>query len=562
MRRFAPRALLTAVFALSAACASGGTAGVALDDEAGGRYQVLVPDLVATGGATPDVAGEVTESLRALMATMATHTAYSERALNQAMEAYDITELSEVTARQLAQQVDAELVMWGALASGGSGLEADVTFVDVRSGDEIVLEDVSAATPDALAQAIFSQFQTSVQGIAQAAYCNDYLASQNFEQALTTCEAALAIVPRSTTALYGKATALLNLDRIEEALASYDELLEVDPTHEDALLGAGLAASQLERPDAMNYYTRYLEINPGNVQVRMTIANDIAQTGDYVSAYRVLETAIAENQDNVDFQKYLFSIATAAGNRAQEEGDQATANEIFATALNAYEIGFADATEIDASVLRNVVAVYNSLGRTDEALQAAQEATTRFPDDAGIWSQYATVLQDSERYAEAAEALTRVIEIDPQYADAYIRRAVAYMEAGQQQAALADLDRAAASGDRENVAQVIFGMGGQALERNAFGEAAELLSMAHDYAEGEQRSNISFYWGYALYKQGEAIAKANTQGNVGDARRALALFQRALPLVSASNNADAAQVADAARQYIANQEAIIAAGTE
>ncbi|HET7276063.1 MAG TPA: tetratricopeptide repeat protein [Longimicrobiaceae bacterium] len=561
MRSYVPRALLTAAIAVTAAACAAAGAGSDLGGEAGGRYQVLVPDLVATG-ATQDAADQTSEALRRLMTTMATHTSVSERALNQAMEQYEIEQLSEITARQLAQQVNVELVMWGTLASAGSGLQADVKFVDVRSGDEIVLEDVSGATPEALAQAIFTQFEQSVEGIRQAAFCNDYLSSQQFERALETCEAALAIVPRSTTALYGKATALLELDRGEEALAVYDELLEIDPAHENALLGAGLAASQLGRENAMDYYTRFLEINPGNVQVRMTIANDIAQTGDYISAFRVLETAIAENQDNVEFQQYLFSIATAAGNRAQELEDEAQAQELFQAALAAYEIGYADATNLDASTLRNVIAVNNALGRTEQAIQVAQQATMQFDTVASIWSQYATVLQDSERYAEAAEALTRVIELDPDYTDAYVRRALAYMESGQTQAARADLDVAASKGNRANVATIFFSMGGEALSSNNFAEAAELLSTAHSYAEGDRKSEISFYWGYALYKQGESIAKANVQGNVADARRALALFERALPLVNASNNPQAATVADAARQYIANQQAIISAGGE
>ena len=222
MRRFAPRALLTAVFALSAACASGGTAGSALNNIAGGRYQVLTPDLTATGGVTPKVAGEVSETLRGLMATMATHTALSEQALFQAMEAYEVTELSEVTARQLAQQIKAEGVMWGTLGSGGAGLEADVTYIDVRTGDEIPLEGISAATPDALAQAIFVRFEESIEGIRQASFCSDNLAIQQFDRALETCNAALAIVPSSATALYGKATALLKLERTEEALDTYN----------------------------------------------------------------------------------------------------------------------------------------------------------------------------------------------------------------------------------------------------------------------------------------------------------------------------------------------------
>src|SRR5690606_9233704 len=104
-------------------------------------------------------------------------------------------------------------------------------------------------------------------------FCNDYLSSSQYDRALTTCESALEVVPNSTAALYGKATALLNLERPEEALETYERLLELDNTHQDALLGAGLAASQLERTDdALEFYNRYLELNPGNVQVRQVVA--------------------------------------------------------------------------------------------------------------------------------------------------------------------------------------------------------------------------------------------------------------------------------------------------
>src|SRR5690606_699044 len=132
------------------------------------------------------------------------------------------------------------------------------------------------------------------------------------------CESALEVVPNSTAALYGKATALLRLERPEEALTTYEQLLAVDANHQDALLGAGLAASQLEQSDeAFGFYSRYLELNPGNVAVRMTVASRIANTGDVVSAYRVLEPAIdaEENRNNPEFQRYLFSLATAAGQR-------------------------------------------------------------------------------------------------------------------------------------------------------------------------------------------------------------------------------------------------------
>jgi tetratricopeptide (TPR) repeat protein len=558
MRRMVPRAFLTAALvATVAGCASGGGGGVGLGGDTGGRYLVLIPDLQGPSG------DRVAAELRTLVTGMATHAAISQGAVREKMAEYDIETLDEISARQLAQVIEAQLVSWGTVQQTGAGLQADVKFVDSRSGDEIALEAVEGASAPELAGAIFSAFQESVEGIRQASFCNDYLSSSQYDQALETCERALAIVPGSTSALYGKATALLYLEREAEALEFYDRLLEIDATHQDALLGAGLAASRLDDSDqAMVYYNRYLEVNPGNVQVRMAVTNDIAQTGDYLSAFRVLETAIAENEADTDFQRYLFSIATAAGQGAMEAGDSATAREVFASALSAYQKGFAEGEAPDASQVRQAIAVNTALGRTEDAIRIAREGTQQFPDDAAVWSQLATTLAGAGQHAEAIAALDRVIAIDPAYENAYIRRAQAKLQTGQRQQAIADLRLAARDGDSQTVATVLYGLGAQAIQASNWPDAATTLQTAHEFASGTLRSDIAFYWGYAVYKQGEAIARANGQGDAGQARRALEFFQTAVPILQGSQHAQAAEVLGGARQYIDNQEAIIQASQQ
>ncbi|MEX2583935.1 MAG: tetratricopeptide repeat protein [Gemmatimonadota bacterium] len=553
MRRFVPRALLAATVAVSAAACSAPGAGVALGGDVGGRYLVMIPALEGPSGA------EVANELRALVTQMPTHAAILDSEVRGAMGQYDLDELNEITARQLAQQINAQLVSWGTVSSGGAGLQADMLFIDTRSGDQIAIEDVTGATPVELAAAIFGEFSGSVEGIRQAAFCNDYLSSNQYERALETCNDALAIVPGSTSALYGKATALLNIEgRGAEALTTYEQLLEIDPTHQDALLGAGLAASRLDRrTEAMSFYNRYMEINPGNVDVRMTLASDIANTGDYISAFRLLEPAIEDAQDDADFQTYLFSIATAAGQRAQEQGDSTAAIPIFNAALRAFEAGYPDGAELSASALRQAMAVNNALGRTDEAIRLAQEATRRFPDDAQAWSQYAQVLARADRHADAVEALTRLEAVNPDYENLYIRRAQAHLALNQRQQALADLDRAAAAGDPNTVAQVLLSTASPALQAQNWADAITLLEPAYRYASGQQRSDIAYYWGAALFQLGNAIARANTQGTTAEAQRALEYFRPALARVQESNHAQAGAVRQAATDYIANQEAII-----
>jgi len=554
MRRFVPRALLMAtVAAMTAACAAAGGAGVALGGDTGGRYLVMIPALEGPGG------DRVANELRTLVAEMPTHVSIADREVQAKMREFDLTQLDEITARQLAQQIRAELVSWGSLREGGEGLIADMKFIDTRSGDQIDVTGVTGATPQDLAAVIFESFSQSVEGIRQAAFCNDYLGSSQFERALETCDAAIAIVPNSTSAQYGRATALLNLDRTEDALRQYDALLRVDPVHQEGLLGAGFAASRLERQqEAMRYYNRYLEVNPGNVQVRMTVANDIAQTGDYVSAFRVLETAIEENKDDGDFQRYLFAIATAAGQRAQERADSAEARQIFGTALTAYQAAYSNGDELDASAMRQAIAVNNALGRTDDAIRLAREGSERFGDDQQMWSQYATVLSQAGRHADAVQALTRLLQLNPQHETAHIRRAQAYIATGQRQPALADL-RAAAERDPQNASQVILGLGGQAITAGNFSEAVDILRPALEFAPAAQRGQISFFIGFSLFRQAEAIARANTQGTAGDAERAIALFRQVPQHVQGSGHTDAQTVLNATQQYMENQEAILRA---
>jgi tetratricopeptide (TPR) repeat protein len=534
----------------------------------------MVPNLQVEGAASASDAQRVANQLRRLIGGMATHTSVDPKVIESAQKQYGVAQLDTIMARQLAQQIGAQNVLYGILGQGGAGLTADVQFIDVASGDVIRVDDVSAPDANQLAQAIFTQVEQKIEGIRQASFCNDYLSSSQFDRALETCNAALAVVPTSSAALYGKATALLSLERHQEALDVYEDLLEIDDTNQDGLLGAGLAASHLNQSaEALAFYNRYLELNPGNVQVRMTVASRIAEAGDYVSAFKVLEPAITaeENRNNPEFQRYLFSLATAAGQAAStaaraEGGSDAAATAAgrpyFETALRAFEQAFAsDSVKPDVGQLRQAIAVHTELGNTTEALRIAEQATVQHDTVAAVWSQYASALDAADRPAEVARALTRVIELDADFENAYIRRGMAYLEAGQRQQGLADLQQAAQRGNQEQVALVLFKQGTDALNAQRFAEAEGLLETAARYAAADVRSQIVFFQGLALYRQGETVAKANGQGAVAPARRALEFFQRAQPLVQAGSNPQKAAVLSAIEQYVANQEAIIRAGS-
>jgi tetratricopeptide (TPR) repeat protein len=565
MRLLFPRALAAAAVTLAVtACAGGaGPASGPAGAEEGGRYRVLVPGFAVQGVSQRD-ADLFANTLRGQIETMATHRSVPERETRALLTRHDPATLPlDVFARQVAPQVNARVIVLGDVQPGGAGLEARTRIVDVTSGDEIELDAVSAADARGLASAVYERFQATMEGLRLAVFCNDYLSSQQYETALETCRRALAIVPGSPSALYGIAGAHLGMEDYAQAYSYYQQLLQVDPLHTDGLLGAGFAASRLERSsDALGYYNRYLEVNPDDVQVRLGVAGEIAQTGDVVSAFRVLEPVIQENLEDIDFQLYLAQVATAAGQRTSERDGAAAAAPFFQTALDAYGRVMAErGDELDVDVLRSVAAVNLALDRTGEAIRIGELATRRAPESATVWAQYGDILRGANRHADAAQAYGRVISLNPDHEGIYVRRAMARLSAGQRQQGLADLEQAAQRGSRDQVAQVIFGLAANDLRASNWSAAATLLETAHGYASGQMRRDIAFQWGVSLYRQGETIARANeARGDVAAARRALGFFQQAIPRLNESGHQQAPAIVAAAQQFIANQEAIIRRG--
>jgi hypothetical protein len=93
----------------------------------------MVPNLQVQGGASEGDGQRVANQLRRLIGGMATHTSVDPKVIEGAQKQYGVAQLDTVTARQLAQQIGAQNVLYGILGQGGAGLTADVQFIDVAS---------------------------------------------------------------------------------------------------------------------------------------------------------------------------------------------------------------------------------------------------------------------------------------------------------------------------------------------------------------------------------------------------------------------------------------------
>src|SRR5690606_15767353 len=260
-------------------------------------YRVLVPALKAEGGAKENFGRDVAERLRKSLEGMATHAPVDRGEMRAKLREVkrDEKELVDcVTARQFAVYINAMLYLCGEYRPAGSGMEVKAQFVTARTGEAFEIPPFTANTADEAAQIIFNGFETVVNQQRLTTFCLDYLASEQWTNALENCNNALALNPNSEAALFGRARALLGLDSLEVAMQELEKLLELNPGHVDGLQTAGYVATKLNQPQkALEYYRAYLDLNPGDPQVRLTIAIDMARNGDPKGALELVEEGLA-----------------------------------------------------------------------------------------------------------------------------------------------------------------------------------------------------------------------------------------------------------------------------
>src|SRR5690606_17586827 len=123
-----------------------------------------------------------------------------------------------------------------------------------------------------------------------------------------------------------------------------------------------------------------LELNPGNLQVRLKIAADIAQAGDPRGALLLVEEGVTSDSVDVTTLQYAGHFALAAARESMENAGQGgevspDVQTLLEKALGYYSRAFDMAgTEADATMLTNMLVAYRLLERNEEAVAFGQRA--------------------------------------------------------------------------------------------------------------------------------------------------------------------------------------------
>lgn len=565
---------LMAVAVLVSACASTPEfdPGNVPAERAGDAYGVLIAPLQPEAGADAGFAGRLARELHAAVDTFQRYRTMDDGLVRGAAAYYDLdyTNLSCVNAMQLAGRINARLAVCGMYSQGADGMTVDAQVAGAGGELTFEIEPFIGSSPQQAASHIIQTFSDYVASLRSLTFCADDLDAADYEGALGHCEAALAIDSNSTTGLYQKARALHELERHGEAYETLRRLLEVDELYENAHYLAGIVATNLGRDRvATEHFESYLELNPGNVDVRLRLAQDVAQAGNPYAAYQMLQEGIdADTTGNLTLREYAGHFALAAAGKPEQEAES---DALYRTALGYYEEVVEErGDEVAPQMLRNMVSVLIRLEEYNRAVSTAEDAIALMEeDDEQLLYTYAQALQQQSRTGEAVTAVNRAIDAGLDPVRAYTRLAEWLAQDGDLDQVREVLAAARESGVAlDPIARQIFSIGhSNYYQRGQRAEAVPYFEIALEFATTPHTRGMASFWlGYNLYTEADELTEGGQDRDVPTARQALPLFREALDYFERSETAAYAEqeqgvnlssIVDRTRQLIDIQEAII-----
>lgn len=552
--------------------------------QSGDRYRVLVPALAPQGDISDRFGKRVADQLRDILDDMATHQPVDRGDIRKALRQFDLKEEALrncVTARQLASQIDAQLVMCGSYSEVSDNVyEVHASFHSSETDDvfQVPVFTTPERETEQAAQQILNAFEQWVTQLRLAAFCAQYVESHQWDNAITNCDQALEINPAAISPMYNKAYALMQQGNLEESLTYFDRVLEQNPIHKDALLSAGIVNARLNRREqAREYFDRFMELEPGNVEVRITVATDIANQGAPLEALRIAREGLEMEPDNLTLLTYIGHFAATAANKVESEmrdangqltGDPTELMDLYNTAVESYtRVYEAEGDTTEASILQRMIVALTKLEQTDRAVSIGQQATTIYPDSSIVWDAYARALEKAGQAGEAVMALDKVAELDPT-ARITGRKANLLLQEDRLDEAVQAFSQAVENGEltQDQAFNAMFGYGyQQKYQQDQHDEALEVFQAARPFAQNERtQSTLNFWTGYILFQRGIAVQEPST---VESAQQSLPIFQRALEAFQnargyeqVQSSIDVQRFIDNTNQYIEIQEALIKRG--
>ncbi len=487
------------------------------------RRKVMVTNLVPRNGANDDFGKDLAKELRDLINDLGTHQAVEEKEIRNTAKKYDLDmdELDCTRSLQLSRQLRANIVFCGEYTEDKQAKTFTLTGVQFATSSAAPLEIPDKTWPKdqekAAAQEIARLFGQFIQRLRDTVNCDDYYKTGEWESAERNCKRVLEQAPDDSQVRLILAQVYRRTDRLEEAHAEVLKVIELDPLSEDGLRLAGWLATTLGRVDEGRAHNNaYLQLNPGDANIRMRIAYEQAQAGDPEGAMILVEEGLRLEPDNTDLLLQHASFAIAAGKAMQEEGQplSAEAGVLYQLGSDSYRKTYAVlGAEMDGDHLYQMISALYVMNQLDRAVELADQVLDTHGEETRLWYLKGNILNRLGRVDEALLALDEAEARDPNYPNLKATQGQWLLAVGREDEALPVLIEAVEKG--EQPADVIANMfmaraGNEGIRPKNYEYALRLIDMAKTFeAELSARvlGQLEFYQALCLYQIGYAEEK-------------------------------------------------------
>jgi predicted O-linked N-acetylglucosamine transferase (SPINDLY family) len=235
---------------------------------------------------------------------------------------------------------------------------------------------------------------------------------------------------RQLPAQFQKALTFHRQGQLALAQAVYEEILEIQPEHFDALHQLGVIAAQMRNPrKAVELINKAIEIDPNIAATYNNRASALKELEQFEEALASYDQAIAIK---ADYAEAYFNRGVVLNELKQ-----------FAAALASYAQAIAVKPDFAGAYFNRGI-VLRELRQFDAALASYDQAIAVKADYVEAFFNRGNVLSELRQFPAALASYDRAISIRPDYPAAYVSRGNVFLDLKQHEAAIASYDRAIA----------------------------------------------------------------------------------------------------------------------
>lgn len=321
----------------------------------------------------------------------------------------------------------------------------------------------------------------------------------HLEEAIASYDRAIALQPDVAWGWARKGRTLRLMGKLTDALAAYDQALELFPDYGWAHNGRGIVLEQMGRyEDALDCFARASAIKPRDVWHWYNQAGVLLHLDRHAEAIPILKRGLEMNPKHAaswaklgQIHRQLKHYETAIGYHEQAlrlDPEYAWAHNgcglthkilgNIEAALNCFQ----QAVEYEPENVwywYNLTETFVEVGRYSEALQTALESTRINGDHASSWAKLGQIQRYLSNPDEALEAYERALSLQPDYSWALNGKGIVLEQMGRYEDAL-ECYREASRHSSENDTSHLYNQGNALAMLGRYEEACAALQEATD----------------------------------------------------------------------------------